>query len=75
MEFGEHGTTVAPYVVKALSRYLLGPDTVGTIKVSVLVDETVAPQDTAPRPIELDPDSAAAARVRPTRSEWRGRDQ
>ena len=55
MEFGEHGTTVAPYVVKALSRYLLGPDTVGTIKVRVLVDETVAPQDTAPRPIELDP--------------------
>jgi penicillin-binding protein 2 len=63
MEFGEHGTTVAPYVVKALSRYLLGPDTVGTIKVRVLVDETVAPQDTAPRPIELDPDSAAAART------------
>jgi penicillin-binding protein 2 len=62
MEFGEHGTTVAPYVVKALSRYLLGPDTVGTIKVRVLVDETVAPQDTAPRPIELDPDSAAAVR-------------
>jgi penicillin-binding protein 2 len=63
MEFGEHGTTVAPYVVRTLSRYLLGPDTVGTIKVRVLVDETVAPQDTAPRPIELDPDSAAAARA------------
>jgi len=59
MEFGEHGTTVAPYVVRVLSRYLLGPDTVGTINVRVLVDETVAPQDTAPRPVELDPDSAA----------------
>jgi penicillin-binding protein 2 len=59
MEFGEHGTTVAPYVVRVLSRYLLGPDTVGTIKVKVLVDETTVPQDTAPRPIELDPDSAA----------------
>ena len=40
MEFGEHGTTVAPYVVKVLRRYLLGPDTVGTISVKVLVDET-----------------------------------
>ena len=63
MEFAEHGTTVAPYVVKALRRYMLGPDAVGTIKVGVLVDETVAPQDTAPRPLELDPDSAAAART------------
>jgi hypothetical protein len=26
----------------------------------VLLDETVSPQDTAPRPVELDPDSAAA---------------
>ncbi len=63
MEFGEHGTTVAPYVVQTLRRYLLGPDTVGPIKVKLLVDESVAPQDTAPRPIELDPDSAAAARA------------
>ena len=60
MEFGEHGTTVAPYVVKVLRRYLLGPDTVGTISVKVLVDETATTQDTAPRPLELDPDSAAA---------------
>ena len=30
MEFAEHGTTVAPYVVRALRRYLLGPDTAGT---------------------------------------------
>ena len=59
MEFGEHGTTVAPYVVRILSRYLLGPDTVGTINVRVLVDESITPQDTAPRPVELDPDSAA----------------
>ena len=39
---------------------LLGPDTAGTIKMKVLLDETVGPQDTAPRPVELDPDSAAA---------------
>jgi penicillin-binding protein 2 len=28
-EFGEHGTVVAPYVVRAISRYLLGPDSTG----------------------------------------------
>jgi penicillin-binding protein 2 len=60
MEFAEHGTTVAPYVVRTLRRYLLGPDTIGTIKMKILLDETAAPQDTAPRPVELDPDSAAA---------------
>ena len=63
LEFGEHGTTVAPYVVRVLSRYLLGPDTVGTINVRVLVDATAPPQDTAPRPVELDPDSAAVRAV------------
>ncbi|HEX6107323.1 MAG TPA: penicillin-binding protein 2 [Gemmatimonadales bacterium] len=60
MEFGEHGTTVAPYVVRVLRRYLLGPDTVGTINVRMLVDEEIAPRDTAPRPLELNPDSAEA---------------
>jgi membrane peptidoglycan carboxypeptidase len=59
MEFAEHGTTVAPYVVRTLRRELLGPDTVGTIKIKTLIDETT-PQDTAPRPVELNPDSAAA---------------
>jgi penicillin-binding protein 2 len=62
MEFAEHGTTVAPYVIRTLRRYILGPDTVGAIKVKVLLDESVAPADTAPRPMELDPDSAAAVR-------------
>ena len=60
MEFAEHGTTVAPYVIRALRRYILGPDTVSTIKLKVLLDESVSTQDTAPRPVELDPDSAAA---------------
>ncbi len=59
MEFGEHGTTVAPYVVRTLRRYILGPDTTGAVKVKVLLDEALSPQDTAPRPLELDPDSAA----------------
>jgi len=60
MEFAEHGTVVAPYVIRTLRRYILGPDTVGTIKVKVLLDEAVTPADSAPRPVELDPDSAAA---------------
>ncbi len=60
MEFAEHGTTVAPYVIRTLRRYILGPDTAGPIKVKVLLDETLGPLDTAPRPVELDPDSAAA---------------
>jgi penicillin-binding protein 2 len=59
MEFAEHGTVVAPYVIRTLRRYILGPDTAGTIKVKVLLDEAVAPADSAPRPVELDPDSAA----------------
>jgi penicillin-binding protein 2 len=63
MEFAEHGTTVAPYVIRTLRRYILGPDTVGTIKMKVLLDESVTPADTAPRPVELDPDSAAARAV------------
>jgi membrane peptidoglycan carboxypeptidase len=58
MEFAEHGTTVAPYVVRVLHRYLLGPDTTTSLKVKML-DEGIA-LDTAPRPVELDPDSAAA---------------
>jgi membrane peptidoglycan carboxypeptidase len=60
MEFAEHGSSVAPYVVRTLRRELLGPDTVGTIKIKALLDETTVPQDTAPRPVELNPDSAAA---------------
>jgi hypothetical protein len=60
MEFAEHGSSAAPYVVRVLRRQLLGPDTVGTIKIKALLDETVVTQDTAPRPVELNPDSAAA---------------
>jgi len=60
MEFAEHGTTVAPYVVQALRRYILGPDAIGQVNMGVLLDESTNSQDNAPRPIELDPDSAAA---------------
>jgi penicillin-binding protein 2 len=60
MEFAKHGTTVAPYVVQTLRRYILGPDAIGPVKLGVLQDESVSPQDIAPRPVELNPDSAAA---------------
>jgi penicillin-binding protein 2 len=57
MEFAEHGTVVAPYVVQAMRRYVLGPEAPGQPPVKMKV---VSPEDTAPRVIELDPDSAAA---------------
>nr|MBA2627622.1 hypothetical protein [Gemmatimonadales bacterium] len=57
MEFAEHGTVVAPYVVNALRRYIIGPDTAGGAKVRILVDESVE-SDSAPRPIDLPPESS-----------------
>jgi penicillin-binding protein 2 len=60
MEFAEHGTTVAPYVVQTLRRYILGPDATGPVKLGVLQDEAVSGPGNAPRLVELDPDSAAA---------------
>lgn len=57
MEFAEHGTVVAPYVVQVLRRYVLGPDSASKVPVKVRV---IAPEDSAPRTLELDPDSAAA---------------
>ena len=32
MEFAKHGTTVAPYVVQTLRRYILGPEAIGPVK-------------------------------------------
>jgi penicillin-binding protein 2 len=60
MEFAEHGTTVAPYVVQVLRRGVLGPEPPAEAPTKVKI---VAPADTAPRTIELDPDSAAARAV------------
>jgi penicillin-binding protein 2 len=59
MEFAEHGTTVAPYVVQTLRRYILGPEATGPVKLG-LQDESVGAQDIAPGPIDLNPDSAGA---------------
>jgi penicillin-binding protein 2 len=63
MEFAEHGTTVAPYVVQTLRRYILGPEAIGPVKLGLLQDESVSGQDLSPRPLELTPDSAAAPAV------------
>ena len=60
MEFAKHGTVVAPYVVQALRRYILGPEATGPVKVGVLQDESVSPGDNTPHTLELNPDSATA---------------
>ena len=72
MEFAKHGTTVAPYVVRTLRRYILGPDAVGPVKLGVLMDEALTSRDTAPRPLELDPDSAAARAEADSIRRWEG---
>jgi penicillin-binding protein 2 len=59
MEFAQHGTTVAPYVVQTLRRYILGPDAIGPVKLGMLRDESAA-SDNVPRTVDLNPDSAAA---------------
>jgi hypothetical protein len=52
MEHAEHGTTVAPYVVQALSRYVLGPSEPPP-KLQLQI-----PVDSAPRDVPA-PDSTA----------------
>jgi penicillin-binding protein 2 len=47
-EFGVHGTVVAPYVVRTISRYLLGPDSSEKTTFRILV-----PEDSAPREVEM----------------------
>jgi len=65
MEFAKHGTVVAPYVVQTLRRYILGPAAATPVKLGALQDESVTSADNAARPIELDPDSAAARTAAP----------
>jgi penicillin-binding protein 2 len=60
MEFAEHGTTVAPYVVQTLRRYILGPEATGPVKLGILQDEAAGGQANIPRPAGLNVDSAAA---------------
>jgi penicillin-binding protein 2 len=64
-EFGKHGTVVAPYVVRSIRRYILGPDSLEGRRVTKLNlpgDAAPAPQP-APENAPVQPDSAAAPRV------------
>jgi len=62
MEFGQHGTTVAPYVTRVIERFLLGGEHVPGGELVPLV----IPEDSAPRSLPLDslpqPRAAGAGR-------------
>ena len=48
MEFAGHGTVVAPYVVRVIRRYILGPDPEEQAPVKV-----VSPEDTVPHEVQI----------------------
>ena len=52
MEFAEHGSNVAPYVMKVLYRYVAGPGSDAPPSIRL-----IAPQDSAPRAVQIVPDS------------------
>ncbi len=55
MEFAEHGSSVAPYVVRAIRRYVLGPEAPAPPR-----REIEFQVDSAPRDQPIEPDSMAA---------------
>lgn len=59
MEFAEHGSSVAPYVVKAIRRYLLGPEAPAPPRRDIEFQV-----DSAPRDLPIEPDSLAAEELR-----------
>jgi len=72
MEFALHGTTVAPYVARAVERYLLGPEATlgpGAEVVPLLMPEDTATgaPDTGPTP-RPQPSPTAPAPARPGRA-------
>ncbi|MCZ6916518.1 MAG: penicillin-binding protein 2 [Gemmatimonadetes bacterium] len=50
VEFGEHGSVVAPMVTRIIERHLLGPDAAADRPV-----RWILPSDSAPVPIEIEP--------------------
>ena len=58
-EFGRHGSDVAPYVVRAIKRYLLGPDSTGSDRPRRMV----LPGDTPGGGGPVAPDTAAGPEV------------
>jgi penicillin-binding protein 2 len=59
-EFGGHGTGVAPYVVRAIRRYILGPDSLEGKRVPVRLN---LPGDVVPAPPEPAPGDSTAPQV------------
>lgn len=64
MEFAEHGSSVAPYVVKAISRYVLGPEAPPPTPSQLKVPVDSAPRD-APAPDTVVPEPAPATLIPP----------
>ncbi len=52
MEFAEHGSNVAPYVIRVLRRYVNGPGTDQAVPIRLLT-----PDDSAPRAVQIIPDT------------------
>lgn len=52
MEFAEHGSNVAPYVIKVLRRYVNGPGADQALPIRLLT-----PDDSAPRAVQIVPDT------------------
>ena len=61
MEFAEHGSSVAPYVVKAMRRYVLGPEAP-----PARPSDLIVPVDSAPRDAPADTSTPAVAVPVPT---------
>ncbi len=61
MEFALHGTVVAPYVVRAIRRYLLGPADSGKTSIKLLVPDEVPAGggENSPEPVPVDTGAAA----------------
>jgi penicillin-binding protein 2 len=59
MEFAVHGTVVAPYVVRAIRRYLLGPADSGKTSIKLLVPDDVPASAGETAPDSTVPDTAA----------------
>ena len=55
VEEGEHGSTVARYVIDALRYYVVGPDSAGAPRpVQRIIEGEAVQGDSAPRPIYID---------------------
>ncbi len=67
-EYGGHGTTVAPYVIHAIKRYVLGPDSIGDrapiVRLNLPGDAPVGEQQ-PPTPVDSSPSPEIPAEAPP----------